>query len=136
MTPEESLALARECQREAYRMAEDDVTTFRDYGIQSALLAIERMEERVRAETERLRNPKQEMWSGLARQLMMAFDMNAKTPREILEHLDRVGYEIPDWLKDEPEMKALDHVVSKGTRVVLIWKAMFDAAIKETSHEG
>lgn len=53
MTPEEKLAMARECQKEAYRMAQDDVTTFRDYGVQSALLAIDRMQERVRAETER-----------------------------------------------------------------------------------
>ena len=51
MTPEEKLVMARECQKEAYRMAQDDVTTFRDYGVQSALLAIDRMEERVRAET-------------------------------------------------------------------------------------
>ena len=52
MTPEEKLAMARECQKEAYRMAQDDVTTFRDYGVQSALLAIDRMQERVRAETD------------------------------------------------------------------------------------
>ena len=56
MTPEEKLAMARECQNEAYRMAQDDVTTFREYGVHSALLAIDRMQERVRAETERL-NP-------------------------------------------------------------------------------
>lgn len=50
MTPtnptEVQMKLARECQKKAYKMAVDDVTTFRDYGVQSALLAIQATEAR------------------------------------------------------------------------------------------
>lgn len=72
--------------------------------------------------------PTSEMWGELARHLMMAYDLDAKTPRSIFAHLERVGCEIPTWLRDEPEMKALDHTVSKGTRAVVVYKAMLAAS--------
>ena len=50
-TPEQ-LRMARECQKKAYKMAVDDVTTFRDYGVQSALLAIQSTEARMAAAVE------------------------------------------------------------------------------------
>lgn len=76
-----------------------------------------------------MREPTDEQWDGLARQIVMWMDMQPKTPMALFTHLDRAGYEIPKWLSDEPEMKSLDHVPSKGTRAVLIYKAMIDAAL-------
>jgi len=70
-----------------------------------------------------------ESWDGLPRQIIMAFDINAKTPRKLLAHLTLCGEKIPDWLRDEPEMKSLDHVISKGTRVVILMKSVQDAAL-------
>jgi len=77
----------------------------------------------------RLWTPPEEAWSGLARALMMAFDMECKTPRQIFQHLDRTGKAIPQWLRDEPEMQHLDHVPSKATRAVIIYRAMLEATL-------
>lgn len=71
--------------------------------------------------------PTEEQWGGLARAIMMWLDMGDKTPRALFRHLKMSGEPIPDWLRNEPEMQALDHVPSKGTRCVLIYKAMLDA---------
>lgn len=72
--------------------------------------------------------PTEAMWSGLARQLVFAFQMQAPhTPRRVLAFLENTGTEIPTWLKDEPEMQALDHSISKGTRAVMIYRAMLNA---------
>jgi len=90
---------------------------------------------------EALWTPPEEAWYGLARALMMAFDMECKTPRQIFQHLDRTGNAIPQWLRDEPEMTHLDHVPSKGTRVVIIYRAMLEptfaaiAQAQEPTHE-
>lgn len=51
---EAQMKLARECQKKAYKMAVDDVTTFRDYGVQSALLAIQATEARAQGLVELL----------------------------------------------------------------------------------
>lgn len=69
--------------------------------------------------------PTELMWDGLARQIMewLSFD-GRKTPRRLFGHLTLIGHEIPQWLKDEPEMDNLDHVPSKGTRCVILYKAM------------
>lgn len=67
------------------------------------------------------------MWNGLARGLFLAWDMGCKTPRQIFEFLTKTGYGVPQWMLDESEMKALDHAVSKGTRAVLVYKAMREA---------
>lgn len=87
-----------------------------------------------RAAIAALREPTEGMWGGLARDLMMAFDMNPNqpTPRAIFTHLKRTGRPTPQWLRDEPEMTSPDHVPSKGTRATIIYKAMIDAALKET----
>jgi hypothetical protein len=74
-----------------------------------------------------LREPDEAMWGGLARQMMLWLGFERATPRTLFTHLQSSGYEIPQWLRDEPEMQALDHVPSKGTRCVLIFRAMLDS---------
>lgn len=71
--------------------------------------------------------PTEEMWGGLARDIMMAFEMGQKTPASLREHLRRVGRTVPDWLADELGRQYRDGVLSKGTRCVLIYKAMLAA---------
>jgi hypothetical protein len=71
--------------------------------------------------------PTEDQWGGLARAIMMWLDFEPKTPRTLFAHLKASGHDIPQWLTDEPEMKNLDHTPSKGTRCVLIYKAMLDA---------
>lgn len=78
---------------------------------------------------EALWTPPEEAWSGLARQMMMGLDMGALTPRKLFAYLTRSGCPIPDWLRDEPEMRQLDHVPSKGTRAVLIYRAMLEPTL-------
>lgn len=76
------------------------------------------------------REPTEAQWGGLARDIMMWLDMNdgsAKTPRALFKHLERVGRPAPRWLFDEPELQSLDRVPSKGTRCVIIYKAMIAA---------
>ena len=71
--------------------------------------------------------PIEEMWTNLARDIIMWMDMyegSKMTPRNLFLHLGRIGTIVPQWLKDEPEMKCLDSVPSKGTRAVLIYRAM------------
>lgn len=74
------------------------------------------------------REPTEIQWSGLARDIMMWLDMERKTPRALFDHLERIGTSIPQWLCDETEMKNLDSVPSKGTRCVIIYRAMLAAA--------
>jgi hypothetical protein len=81
----------------------------------------------VEAHGERLWTPPEEAWGGLPRDLVMWLDMGDKTPRALFKHLERCGRPIPQWLRDEPEMQCLDHVPSKGTRSVLIYRAMLSA---------
>ena len=71
-------------------------------------------------------NPTEEMWGGLARSIMMWLDMTPSTPRTLFKHLESSGIDIPEWLKSELEMTSLDHIPSKGTRCVLIYKAMME----------
>ena len=78
--------------------------------------------------------PTEEQWGGLARNIMMWMDMyhgSEKTPRNLFKHLKLCGVEIPDWLRDETEMRALDHVPSKGTRVAIIYRAMLYDAVNQ-----
>jgi hypothetical protein len=63
--------------------------------------------------------PTEAMWDGLARDIMMWLDMTPKTPRALFKHLERTGREIPDWLRNEPEMQALDHVPSRAADGVI-----------------
>jgi hypothetical protein len=66
------------------------------------------------------------MWDGLPRAIMMWLDFERSTPRELFRHLKLSGYEVPDWMREEGELQALDHVPSKGTRCVLIYRAMLE----------
>lgn len=75
--------------------------------------------------------PTGEQWGGLARDIIMWHDMNEggnKTPRALFKHLEILGHEVPQWLRDEPEMRNIDHVPSKGTRAAIIYRAMVEAA--------
>lgn len=74
--------------------------------------------------------PPENAWGALARDLVMWSDMGTKTPRTLFRHLKNVGREIPDWLRNEPEMRNLDHTPSKGTRAVLIYRAMLDGLLQ------
>lgn len=75
------------------------------------------------------KKPTEEMWSGLARDIVMWMNMGGrKTARSLFDHLDMIGRDIPQWLRDEPELQHLDHVPSKGTRAVIIYYAMIAAA--------
>ena len=70
------------------------------------------------------KEPSDEQWGELARDLMMWLDMadNRPTGALLYRHLKRVGREIPAWLYDE--IPDIDHVPSKGNRVVAVYKAM------------
>lgn len=83
----------------------------------------------VEAERARTWTPPEAAWDGLARDIVMWHDCyaNKLTPRTLFKHLDLVGTEVPQWLRDEPEMQNLDHTISKGTRAVIIHRAMLDA---------
>ena len=78
------------------------------------------------------REPTQAQWGGLARDIMMWLDMERKTPRALFEHLDAIGTTAPAWLVAEPEMRNLDSVPSKGTRCVILYRAMLSAAQGES----
>ena len=70
-------------------------------------------------------NPDVEQWDGLARAIMMWIDMNPRpTPRNLFYHMKMSNIPIPPWMEQESELHSLDHVVSKGTRCALIYKAM------------
>ena len=73
--------------------------------------------------------PTEAMWGGLARDIMtwLGFDC-PKTPRTLLQHLERAGVAIPDWFEQESELRRLDEPISKGTRVTLIYRAMLQDA--------
>jgi hypothetical protein len=72
--------------------------------------------------------PTSAMWQGLARQIVMAWDLDCMTPGDLFAHLERSGVAIPQWLRDESEMSLLEHVPSKGTRAAIIYKAMLSAS--------
>jgi len=80
--------------------------------------------------------PTEAQWSGLARDLMMWLDMSDKTARGLFRHLQMLGIEPPQWLRDEPEMQG-SGVPSKGTRVTLIYRAMIEdyRAAQGVQHE-
>ena len=73
--------------------------------------------------------PTEKQWGGLARDIMMWMDMDCKkTPETLFRFLKQVGTPIPDWFEQETELKNLTSVISKGTRVTLIYRAMvYDA---------
>lgn len=72
--------------------------------------------------------PTEDQWGGLAREIVMAWDMDCNTPRKLFDYLELACVEIPLWLRAEPEMQNLDHVPSKGTRAAIIYRAMLEEA--------
>lgn len=79
---------------------------------------------------ERLEEPSEAMWNGLARDIVMWERMYASRPTgELLhEHLRNCGTPMPDWLKEE--IADHDSVPPKGTVAVVIFKAMIEEAQK------
>lgn len=71
--------------------------------------------------------PTEEQWGGLARDIMMGYDLGAKSPRELLKHLHFSGTNAPEWLQHELGDGTSEAVLSKGSRCVLIYKAMVHA---------
>ncbi len=73
--------------------------------------------------------PTEDQWDGLARRIMQWMDMytgSSKTPENLFLHLKCSGINPPVWLLDEPEMKNLNSVPSKGTRCAIIYRAMIE----------
>lgn len=75
------------------------------------------------------REPTREMWGNdLVRLLIRWCGHERPTPKRLLQDLE-MGYgKVPPWLEAEAEMQDQDHVVSKGTRAVFIYRAMIAAA--------
>ncbi len=81
----------------------------------------------------------EEQWGGLARDIMMAFDLGAKSPKSILEQLERMRCtwaELPQWLRDELRDPNSTSVLSKGTRCILIYRAMVEDAPLDVPTKG
>ena len=72
--------------------------------------------------------PTENQWGFLARDIILWMEMDRPTPEKLFKHLKMLGREIPNWLINEHEMKNMGTVPSKGTRAVLIYKAMIEAA--------
>lgn len=70
------------------------------------------------------REPTEAQCDGLARDLITWHEVGNRTPRALFYYLKMLRREIPNWLRDEPEMQALDHVPSKKTLAALIYRAM------------
>jgi len=78
-------------------------------------------------------NPTEEQWDGLARAIvfwMRSYPSNQHTPRTLVEFITSYGHAVPKWMEEEAELLAKDHVISKGTVAVLIYKAMLAASPK------
>lgn len=71
--------------------------------------------------------PTEQQWAGLARDIMMGYDLGAKSPRALLKHLHFSGTTAPEWLQRELGDGTSEAVLSKGSRCVLIYKAMVHA---------
>lgn len=71
--------------------------------------------------------PAEEQWNGLGRSIMSWMDFgDGRTPATLVKHLKATGKSIPDWLTHDVEMTNMDHTPSKGTRCMLIYRAMVE----------
>ncbi len=69
--------------------------------------------------------PTEEMWGGIARQMIMWLRMPNPTGHELHLHLKRAWHEpMPEWLAKE--IPDTDHVPPKGTVAACIFKAMIE----------
>ena len=75
--------------------------------------------------------PTETQWAGLARKIIMAWDLGCNTPRQLFSYLGSGGTKIPQWLQNEMEMRNLDSIPSKGTRAAIIYRAMIEDAPNE-----
>lgn len=71
-------------------------------------------------------DPTEEQWGGLARQLILAYQLNFIESTSLIRFLNMTGCRIPDWLANDVEVATSKGVLSKGTRAVLVYKAMLD----------
>lgn len=72
--------------------------------------------------------PTEEQWGGLARDIIMAFDLGGKSPASLLANMRLRWEELPEWMRKELHDPESTAVLSKGTRAVLIYRAMLAAA--------
>lgn len=80
--------------------------------------------------------PTEEMWGGLARDIVF-FLYGYDAPHygsRLHKHLRSAGREIPAWLLTE--IPDEDHTPPKGTFAACIYKAMLEAAPKSADHEA
>lgn len=79
---------------------------------------------------QKLQEPSEGMWSGLARAIVMGRDMNCLKRGQMREHLRNSGYvELSPAI--EKELQGDDIHMAKGDVAVLILKAMIEQAEKE-----
>ncbi len=77
--------------------------------------------------------PTEEMWgNALVRSVMRWCSNDQPTLDKLFKDLKYVGVAAPKWLYDEAEMSANFHVVSKGTRAVIVYKAMLEGLKEKT----
>jgi hypothetical protein len=113
----------------AAEVAEDtDVSYIGNYAaqekIRAAILALSPAPDMVLVP----REPTEAMWgNNLVRALIFWQRDEKATPKNLFAHCKNCGVDVPLWLLDEPEMKSTDHVTSKSTVAVLIYRAMIGA---------
>lgn len=67
--------------------------------------------------------PTEEMWGGLARQIVLWDRFNDRSGYTLHRNLKATGHEVPEWLAKE--IPATTQVPPKGTVAACIWKAMY-----------
>jgi hypothetical protein len=73
--------------------------------------------------------PTEAMWgNNLLRWIVRWMGYDRPTPKTLFFDLKNGYGPIPKWLAQEPELQNQDHVVSKGTRAVILYRAMLAAA--------
>ncbi len=79
------------------------------------------------------REPTEEMWGGLARDIVWFLYSTSAPHRGVrfYKWLENMGREVPEWLL--AEMPNVDHSPSKGTWAVCIFKAMLEGAAAPTA---
>lgn len=83
-----------------------------------------------------MQEPTRDSWSGLARDIMMGLDLGMAKGVSMRQHLHACGTPIPDWLEEELSRNGGGHHMSKGTRCVLIFKAMRDQLLREVDNDA
>jgi hypothetical protein len=77
------------------------------------------------------REPTDRELDGLARAIMLWMDMDErKTPDNLRAHLKNMGEQTPEWMSKILATVEGCHVMPKGMRCLLVYKAMIAAAEK------